>query len=313
MQIHSSACAWPVDGRTARCGESIDGVGVNDVMPTAKAYLQFGRARTLANIDRGLWQRPTRGVVATHNGPIDASASERVLLAASQSGAALGGLTALAHDGFAGFLPARPQLVLPMGARRPPIDDIELHWSGLLDERDIHPLRAPRRTRVDRSVVDAASWTANRRRARAIVIAAVQQRLTSTRNLREALTRRGKCRHRALIVQSVLDAHGGIQSLPERDMASIFAELRWPAVHQRHVQGKDGRYYLDVYQPELTLGIEVHGIPHLAVQRWDQDLFRANEIVIAGAHLLVFSSYAIRHERATVIDQLRRFADQAPA
>ena len=106
----------------------------------------------------------------------------------------------------------------------------------------------------------------NRRQARAIVIAAVQQRLTSTQNLREAVTRRGKCRHRALIVQSVLDAHGGIQSLPERDMASIFAELGWRAVHQRRVQGKDGRYYLDVYVPELNLGIEVHGIPHLAVQ-----------------------------------------------
>jgi very-short-patch-repair endonuclease len=144
-----------------------------------------------------------------------------------------------------------------------------------------------------------------------MVIAAVQQRLTSMRNLREALTRRGKCRHRALIVESVLDAHGGIQSLPERDMRSVFAELRWRAVHQRRVQGKGGRYYLDVYVPELNLGIEVHGIPRLAVQRWDQDLFRANEIVIAGAQLLIFSSYAIRHERSTVVDQLRRFAARA--
>ncbi len=296
-----------------RWDDSVDGVTVNDVMPTAEAYRQFGRTPTLANIDRGLWQRPARGVVVTHNGPIDAFARERVLLAASQAGAALGGLTALAHDGFTGFSPTIPQLVLPMGARRPPFSRTELHWSEFLDERDVHPLRTPRRTRVERSVVDAASWTPNRRLARAIVIAAVQQRLTSTRNLREALTRRGKCRHRALIVQSVLDAHGGIQSLPERDMASIFAELRWRAVHQRRVQGKDGRYFLDVYMPAFNLGIEVHGIPHLAVQRWDKDLFRANEIVIAGAHLLIFSSYAVRHERAAVIDQLRRFAARAAA
>lgn len=282
-------------------------------MPTAEAYRRFGRAKTLVNIDRGLWQRPVRGVVVTHNGPIDTSAAQRVLLAASQAGAALGGLTALAHDGFDGFPQATPQLVLPMGARRPVVKDVEPHWSEFLDDRDVHPLRTPRRTRVERSVIDAASWTANRRRARAIVIAAVQQGLTNTRNLREALTRRGKCRHRSLIVESILDACGGVQSLPERDMKSILTELGWRGVRQRRVRGKDGSYYLDVYVPELNLGIEVHGIPHMAVQRWDQDLFRANEIVIAGARLLIFSSYTIRHERAAVIDQLRRFAAQAAA
>lgn len=127
-------------------------------------------------------------------------------------------------------------------------------------------------------------------------------------HLREALTRRGTCRHRALIVQSVLDAHGGIQSLPERDMRSIFAELGWRATHQRAVRGQNQRYHLDAYVPDLGLGIEVHGIPHQAVQRWSDDLVRANEIVIAGERLMIFSSYAIRHERAVVIDQLRRFA-----
>lgn len=303
----------PVDARSAQDDRQPQYSVVDSVLTSAEAYGRFGRKATINRVRRGMWQRPTRGVVVTHNGPIDTTTRDYVALAASQSGSALGGLTALAHDGFTGFSPTSTQLILPNGARRPPMPDIETHWSRFLDERDVHPLRSPRRTRVERSVVDASSWTANRRLARAIVIAAVQQRLTSTRNLREALTRRGKCRHRALIVESVLDAHGGIQSLPERDMRSILAELGWLAVHQRRVRGKGGRYYLDVYVPELDLGVEVHGIPHLAVQRWDQDLFRANEIVIAGAQLLIFSSYAIRHERATVVDQLRRFAARAAA
>ena len=159
-----------------------------------------------------------------------------------------------------------------------------------------------------RSIIDAASWTPNRRYARAIVIAAVQQGLTTTRHIREAITRRGKCRHRALIVESVVDAAGGIQSLPERDMKEILGQLGWHSVHQRRVRTPAGRYYLDIHVPELGLSLEVHGIPHMAVRRWDHDLLRANEIVIRGDRLMAFSSYAVRHERAEVIDQLRRFA-----
>lgn len=280
-------------------------------MTTAEAYGRFGRARTLDNLSRGLWRRPARGVVATHNGPISPEAREYVLLAAAPVGAALGGLTALVHDGFDGFAPSSTQLVLPDGARRLDSADVELHWSEFLDERDVHPLRQPRRTRVARSVIDAASWSTNARYARAIVIAAVQQRLTTVRHLREALTRRGKCRHRAVIVESVLDAVGGVQSLPERDMRAILRELGWRVSHQRAVRGNDGRFYLDIHIEELGLSIEVHGIPHLAVRRWDQDLFRANEIVIAGERLLIFSSYAIRHEAASVSDQLQRFAARA--
>lgn len=290
-----------------------DRYDMHEVLTTNDAYRLVGRTATLKNIRRGTWQRPARGVVVTHNGPIDAATRELVILAASQAGAALGGLSALAHDGFSGFTAAKTQLVLPDGARRPPLDDVEVHWSDLLDERDVHPMRRPRRTRVARSVVDAASWTHNRRQARAIVIAAVQQRLTSVQHLREALARRGTCRHRALIIESVLDAHGGVQSLPERDMRSIAVKLGWRVTHQRRLRGKDGRYYLDLHIEHLDLSIEVHGIPHLAVQCWDQDLFRANEIVIAGGRLLIFSSYAIRHERPAVVDQLRRFAAQAAA
>ena len=286
---------------------------MDSVLTTAEAYRRFGRNATITNLHRGVWQRPVRGVVMTHNGPLDQVTRQYVVLAASQSGAALGGLTALAHDGFSGFRTALTQLVLPDGARRPPLPDVEVHWSQFLDDRDVHPARQPRRTRVARSVVDAASWSPNPRLARAIVIAAIQQRLTSVRHLREAITRRGTCRHRALIVQSILDAHGGVQSLPERDIGMILARLGWRVTHQRQVRGRDGRYYLDVYVADLDLGIEVHGIPHLAVQQWDQDLHRTNEIVIAGARLLIFSSYAIRHEPAAVIDQLRRFAAQAAA
>jgi len=118
------------------------------------------------------------------------------------------------------------------------------------------------------------------------------------------------CRHRALIKESILDAVGGIQSLPERDFDEIrvLAGLPRP-IRQQPVKGPNGRYYLDAWFPQLNLAIEIHGIAHLAVAQWTDDLHRGNEVVISGRRVLAFSSYAIRRQRATVIDQLRRAAE----
>lgn len=194
-------------------------------MRVAEAINRFGLGAARNSVDRGRWQRPCRGVVVLHNGPLGAQQSLEVALASAAPEAVLGGLTALGQDTFTGFEAPLPQLILPSGARKPSFKDaLEVHWSTQLDERDVHPLRVPRRTRPARSLIDAASWTKNERRARAIVIAGIQQGLTHTRNLREALTRRGPCRHRALIVESILDAAGGIQSLPERDFGEV---CRW--------------------------------------------------------------------------------------
>ncbi|MDQ2813643.1 MAG: hypothetical protein M3Z75_17700 [Actinomycetota bacterium] len=42
-----------------------------------------------------------------------------------------------------------------------------MHYSRLLRESDIHPLRLPPRTRMARSVIDAAAWMATDRGAQA--------------------------------------------------------------------------------------------------------------------------------------------------
>jgi hypothetical protein len=243
-----------------------------------------------------------------HNGPLTREQEDVAALVAAAPSSALAGATALAYDGLEGFTAARRHIVLPAGSRRPDSDDV-IHWSEYLDDRDVHPLREPRRTRPARSLVDLASWCGNDRYARAAIIAGVQQGLINTRQIREALTRRGRCRRRALIVESILDAAGGIQSLPERDFDDICREIDLPPrTRQRPVQGRNGRYYLDAYIEQLSLSIEIHGIPHMAVVRWSDDLIRANEITIRGDRLLIFSSYAIRHERPTVINQLSRMA-----
>jgi hypothetical protein len=255
----------------------------------------------------GRWQSPHRGIVVTHSGPLSADEQELVALHTCAPASALAGLSALRHDGFTGFASDKTFIVLPEGADRPDAVPFITHWSTDLGPADVHPFREPRRTRPARSLIDAASWCEHDRYARTIVLAGMQQGLVGARQMHEALDRRGMCHRRGLIRESVLDATGGIQSLPERDFDDIRRGAGLPTpTRQGKVEGPDGRYHLDADWEGLSFSVEVHGTPHRQVPGWDADLLRGNEIVIGGRRLLIFSSYVIRHEPEVVAGQLRR-------
>jgi hypothetical protein len=268
---------------------------VATVLTTGQACARFGRGHVRHQLAKERWQRPARGVIVLHRGQLSRDEQHLVALLSCAPGAALGGLTALEHDGLTGFVIDEIDVVLPEGAERLLRSDVNLHWSTELTDADVHPLRSPRRTRPKRSLVDAASWSpwSAERRARAIILAGVQQRLVRPGDLRDALTRRGPCRHRALIVESILDARGGIQSIPELDFEMIRRRHGVPEPTRQSIRRrKDGKCYLDAEWLDYDTACEIHGIPHIRVAQWESDLERANEIVIAGPRLLIFSSYA---------------------
>jgi len=289
---------------------------MRSVFTAAEANAVFGSQSVRHRVDTGRWQRPARGVVVCHNGRLTEDERDAVALAASSPGAALAGMTALRLDGFNGPISTSRFVVVPLGSRARQVPGVVVHWSSELTPLDVHPQREPRRTRPARSVVDAATWSGAPRRARWVVIAAIQQGITTPEQIRDALGRRGRCRHRGVILESTYDAGSGKHSLPERDFAQIWSALQLPPLeHQRVVHGSDGTYYLDAWCPYLGFGVEVHGIPHREVANWDADVARANEVVIAGRPSLCFTSFAIRHERIAVADQLQRMAatrDWAP-
>jgi len=277
------------------------------VFRTSELVALHGRGAVRHAIASKRWQSPHRGVVVTHSGPLSSAEKELVALCIFAPSSALAGLSALRHDKLDGFAPETIFVVLPEGADRPGRVNFSTHWSTDLGSADVHPFKEPRRTRPARSLIDAASWCSNDRYARSIVITGMQQGLVSAQHMHQALARRGTCHRRGLIRESILDASGGIQSLPERDFDEIRARAGLPRpTRQRPVKGPDGRYYLDVAWDELDLAVEVHGAQHQAIGQWDADVRRGNEIAIGGRRLLIFTSYAIRHEPDVVAEQLRR-------
>ena len=278
------------------------------VMRTSEAIALHGRGKLRHAISSGRWQSPCRGVVVTHNADLSDEELDLMSLHLCAPGSALGGMTSLRYDGFTGFDRSDAYVVLPEGADRPQKrEGLITHWSTELTDDDVHPFKEPRRTRPARSLIDAASWCASDRFARTIVIAGMQQGLANARLMHQAMTRRGPCLRRALIIESVLDAEGGIQSLPERDFDEIRLHARLPRpTRQVRVQGPDGHYYLDATWDEVNLTVEVHGAPHREIGQWDADVRRGNEVAIDGRRQLFFTSYAIRREKALVADQLIR-------
>lgn len=281
---------------------------MRSVMRTSEAIALHGRGKVRHAIASGRWQSPCRGVVVSHNGKLSKDELDLVALNLCAPGSALGGMTSLRYDGFTGLDQPEAYVVLPEGADRPrQREGIITHWSTELTDSDVHPFKEPRRTRPARSLIDAASWCASDRFARTIVIAGLQQGLANARLMHQTMERRGTCKRRGLIRESVLDAEGGIQSLPERDFDEIRLGAGLPRpTRQVRVKGPDGHYFLDATWDEVNLTVEVHGAPHREINQWDADVRRGNEVAIDGRRQLVFTSYAIRREKPVVADQLLR-------
>lgn len=278
-----------------------------EVLSVRQALTTMTRSEIRARVESGRWRRPCRGVLVTHNGPLTREQEIQVCLLAAPPGSALAGPTAAEIDGLAGFESDDLWLTVPYGQRPFRRSGVVVLRSRHLGPDDVHPLREPRRTRIERSVLDMSINSRSPQAARAPILAAVQQRVTMPERLRAALERRAQCAHRALIAETIDDAEGGVHSLPELQFARILRRRGLPQpTRQRPVRRSDGRYYLDADWDDVDLSAEIHGLQHLEVRNWDADLDRHNELTVDGRRVLQFTSYAVRRLPERVGDQVER-------
>ena len=109
------------------------------------------------------------------------------------------------------------------------------------------------------------------------------------------------------MAESIRDAEGGVQSVPEREFALLVRRSGLPApTRQRMLQRPNGRYYLDADWSDFGFCAEVQGSQHQEFVAWDGDLDRQNEVSAGGRRVLQFTSYTVRRRGDRVTDLLWR-------
>jgi hypothetical protein len=244
----------------------------------------------------------------THNGPITAAQRRWIAVLAAGDGATLAGLSAAEAGGLRGHADGKVHLMVPAERRPAGLGpDVVVHRSTRLDATDVLANGRPPRTRMARSIIDAAQWARSDDQARVVIAACFQQRLVALRSVEAVLGRLCRTRRRQLILQTARDAAGGAHSLAEIDLTRLchMHGLPEPA-HQlvRH-DATGRRRYLDAYWEQWRVHVEVDGSQHFDPRHAWADMQRQNDLWIAGDRVLRFPAWALRQASESVATQLR--------
>jgi hypothetical protein len=277
----------------------------DDVLTRQQLYeCGYTESAIRAGIKVQRWQAFGRRVVVLHNGPLTARQQWWVAVLA-QHRAALAGFTAATEHGLTGFDDGRIHLLVEFGARRHPMPGVRIHVSRRFSVDDIHPAHSLPTVRVERALVDAASWTPQERKACAVLASGVQQRLTTAERLKPELAAAAGARHHRLLTRVLWDIEGGAQSFAEIDVGRCAALAGLPPpIRQAFRYDRAGRRrWLDADFKGFSL--EIDGAVHLKPLRYWDDMERQNDLVIVtGKPIFRFSTVAFRTARDVVIAQL---------
>jgi hypothetical protein len=291
-----------VDARLAEFLDDHDGV-----LSTGDLLRYMTPKQLRSQLAAGRWHKPARGIVVAQSGPLTERQLLRTALLRAGPQAALAGMTAARLDGLTGFddkaAPAdRPvYLLIPYGYKRhpPPLQlTVVTHYSQALTDLDVHPQRQPRRTRIARSLIDAAAWMPTERGAMAILAAGVQQRLVRPQDLSQVVDRMGTLHRRKLIKETIGDIAGGSQALSELDFTRHVIRafgLPEPTRQSARRDSTGRRRWTDVTWDPYLIVVEIDGAQHTEDprQRWD-DMERDIDLSLGGYQILRFPAWLVR-------------------
>ncbi|HXL92429.1 MAG TPA: DUF559 domain-containing protein [Streptosporangiaceae bacterium] len=289
----------------------------DNVLETATLLTRLTAGELRWRLTSGRWQQPFKGAIVAHNGPLTDQQMLRLALLRTGPGAVLAGLTAARLDGLSGFgdkvpLAQSPVHVINTSHRRPaeqPGLNLVVHLVTDLDPDDVHPLRQPRRTRIPRSLVDAAAWMPTERGTMAILAAGVQQRLAPTQVLRAAVTSRPRLRRRRLMAATLGDIEGGAEALSELDFLHLVVrafKLPEPDCQVPRRDDRGRRRWLDVTWENWKVVAEIDGTQHEEpLQRWD-DMDRDIDLQVNGGYIVLrIPAWVVRRHPAHVARRIR--------
>ncbi len=244
----------------------------------------------------GRWQSPFPRVYVTFSGPLPAETVHHAALLYA------GASSVLSHES-AGALwrlcrtPPEVHLLVPYPRQVDEQVGLTLHRSRTLVADEIHPCLSPRRTTIERTVLDLLAGRNSADAALGLIGDAVRTRTTTAFRLRSAVLAKPRTRWRRLILDALPDIAAGAQSPLELRDAAIRRRHGLPAGRRQVRRCGSHVEYLDVVIEEFGLHIELDGrLGHDRTrERW-RDMRRDNRSEIAGLRHL-------RYGWADVVDR----------
>lgn len=273
-------------------------------------------ARLKAELGGGRWQQINERVICLHNGPLTRRQQLWAVLLSAPPTASLAGLTVLELRRLFGFPCAAVHVIVPFGRRVLAVPGVEVvvHPLRRFPADEIRLLDDLPTTLPARSVVDAASWSADAMTASRLLVAGVQQLRIYPGLLREELLARRTSRHRRLLRLLCNDLEGGAEALSEVEFLAFCRRHGFPKPRlQVRMDSGGRRRYLDATfrRPDgTTFGVEVDGGIHLLLQVKARDDLKDNYAKLARRLVLRFSSVLIYTDDSEAVQQIRDALDQ---
>ncbi len=263
------------------------------------------RWQVLGEVRARRWTRVGDQSVCLYTGPMSQDAHRWAAVFQGGPRACLDGAAALVAAGLQRYEVDRIRVSVPRGARvrRSAVYDVRQtrRWSAA----DVVTRGGPPRTRPEVAAVRGALWAATERQATYLLIATVQQGLTTPELLGREVLRVRRDRRRLLLHEVVLELLAGARSLGELDVVRALGARGLP-VPDRQVLRRDarGRYYLDLYWSSYRVVVEVDGIHHTWVDQVAADALRQNALVLSGDTVLRIPLLGLRLQPEMFLDQV---------
>jgi hypothetical protein len=207
-------------------------------------------------------------VYVVFSGPIPQLTMQHAALLYADDG------TVLSHDSAGCFwrLCREPDVIhvtVPYSRKVASRPGLVIHRSRTLSDDDTHPAYLPRRTRIERTVLDLLADKRSVDAALGLIADAVREGVTSPERLRAALAARPKTRWRKYVLEALADVQAGAHSALELRDGRLRRGHGLPIGTRQVRRIADGTEYLDVVLVEWGVHIELDGrLGHIRQQGW---------------------------------------------
>jgi hypothetical protein len=224
----------------------------------------------------GRWQSPFPRVYVVFSGPIPLLTRQHAALLYVGRGAALSHESAGACWRLCGQ-PASIHVIVPYAREVEDQIGLRVHRSRTITDADLHPSATPRRTRIERTVLDLLAAKRSADAALGLVADAVRERATTPDRLREALLTRTRTRWRRVVLEALPDISAGAHSALELRDAGTRRTHALPMGTRQVTRMIDGTEHLDVVIEEWQLHVELDGrLGHDRARETWRDMKRDN-------------------------------------